>query len=267
MINRCSTSLRSLPSFPLHLQSAWEVDTDDTYDMRRSRVKEELIVLRTSAGRGDVTLTRPVDRITAEPDSLLILPGARIHRYRCRGGRWAFWWFACSRLEPDLPPVNRTPPLADEPERLAEIGAALRSGSATRLRLASCTLGWLLARWLDGAARHASGEDRDNSFLERAIAAMHATLDAGRPLRIAALAAACGLGERTFRTRFRDATDCTPKRYANNLRLRRAELLITRHGWSVARTADALGYSSPFHLSKACRRQRGHPPSKWLVKV
>jgi transcriptional regulator GlxA family with amidase domain len=62
------------------------------------------------------------------------------------------------------------------------------------------------------------------------------------PLRLAGLATACGVSERTLTRRFADATGMTPLRYQQLLRLERAEHLIG-HGATVEAAARAVGFT------------------------
>lgn len=61
------------------------------------------------------------------------------------------------------------------------------------------------------------------------------------PLRLAQLAAACGVSERTLTRRFTAATGLTPLRYQQALRLERAEHLIG-HGVTAEAAARAVGF-------------------------
>jgi transcriptional regulator GlxA family with amidase domain len=70
-----------------------------------------------------------------------------------------------------------------------------------------------------------------------------------------------GMGERAFRSAFQAVMDWSPKRYFDRLRLEKAAELLRQNRYSIAEIADLLGYSSPFHFSRAFRELFGVPPS------
>jgi transcriptional regulator GlxA family with amidase domain len=78
------------------------------------------------------------------------------------------------------------------------------------------------------------------------------------PLRLAQLAAACGVSERTLTRRFTDATGLTPLRYQQALRLERAEHLIG-HGATTEAAARAVGFQDARMLRRLRAPERhGH---------
>jgi transcriptional regulator GlxA family with amidase domain len=77
-----------------------------------------------------------------------------------------------------------------------------------------------------------------------------------RPLRLADLAAACGVSERTLTRWFTDATGLTPLRYQQALRLERAEYLIG-HGATAEAAARAVGFQDA-RMFRRLRAPRSH---------
>ncbi|MER5475945.1 DJ-1/PfpI family protein [Streptomyces sp. NPDC002734] len=95
---------------------------------------------------------------------------------------------------------------------------------------------------------------RHRSHLDDVVHRAQDVLDArfDRPLRLAALAAAVGVSERTLSRHFPRATGLTPLRYQQALRLEHAEHLIG-HGATVEAAARSAGFEDPRML----RRLRG----------
>lgn len=81
------------------------------------------------------------------------------------------------------------------------------------------------------------------------------------PLRIPALAAACGLPRRTLERRFRRALGRTPGAELRRLRLARACELLPGQG--VAATARAVGYPTVQRFIAAFRAAHGATPGRW----
>ncbi len=63
--------------------------------------------------------------------------------------------------------------------------------------------------------------------------------------------------------KFKEATGLTPKEYAREIRLARAEDLLACTDLSVKEIAGMLGYYSASHLSLEFKNARGKAPSRW----
>ena len=81
------------------------------------------------------------------------------------------------------------------------------------------------------------------------------------PIEIAALAVCVNLSPSRFRQLFTVQTGVAPARYLQQLRLRRARLLIERTFLSVKEVMALVGYSDPSHFSRDFRRAHGVSPS------
>ncbi|RLV10127.1 AraC family transcriptional regulator [Streptomyces griseocarneus] len=95
---------------------------------------------------------------------------------------------------------------------------------------------------------------RHRAHLDEAVHRAQDLIDArfAERLGLAALAAACGLGERTLTRRFTAATGLTPLRYQQELRVEHAEHLVAE-GVTVEAAARAAG----FRDARMLRRLRG----------
>ncbi|MGL5011641.1 MAG: GlxA family transcriptional regulator [Paracoccaceae bacterium] len=91
-----------------------------------------------------------------------------------------------------------------------------------------------------------------------AIARIEARLDQPEPTR--ATAAALNLSPRRFETLFRQNLGQTPGAYALSLRLAAARRLITDTRHPLTEVALRTGFSSAATLTRAFRREFGHPP-------
>ena len=88
-----------------------------------------------------------------------------------------------------------------------------------------------------------------------------------RPPSIPALAARVGMSERAFRNAFEAVMDWSPKRYFDRLRLEKAAEMLRQNRLSIGEIAETLGFSSPFHMSRAFRELFGVPPSKYASVI
>jgi AraC-like DNA-binding protein len=76
------------------------------------------------------------------------------------------------------------------------------------------------------------------------------------------MARAMGLGATAFSARCRKELGVTPARAFARFRLTRARQLLAGTQMKAVEVAEHLGYSTPFHFSRAFRRQFGYPPSQ-----
>ena len=80
------------------------------------------------------------------------------------------------------------------------------------------------------------------------------------------LAALCSLSTAQFYHLFRAEYGITPLEYHNNLLLRKAELLLETHQYTVTEVATALGFENPAYFSRFFKKHKGMPPSGLLSK-
>jgi AraC-like DNA-binding protein len=77
---------------------------------------------------------------------------------------------------------------------------------------------------------------------------------------LAELARAAGRSPNHLHQAFRAALGCTPAAYAEQLRLRDAQVLLADPALTVAEVARRCGYADPFHFSRVVRRACGASP-------
>lgn len=107
-----------------------------------------------------------------------------------------------------------------------------------------------VARSMVVYARRSGAESQDSAMLRHRWHlrdAVHRAQDRidgafSQPLRLADLARACGVSERTLTRQFVESTGLTPLRYQQTLRMERAEHLIG-HGATVEAAAHAVGFA------------------------
>ncbi|MFW5417085.1 helix-turn-helix domain-containing protein [Nocardiopsis sp. CNT-189] len=96
------------------------------------------------------------------------------------------------------------------------------------------------------------------SELEPVLSWIEENLDA--ELTLAAMAARCGMSERTFGRRFREQTGTTPLQWLLRARVRRAQLLLETTDEGVERIAVRAGFGSPAAFRERFRRVVGVAP-------
>ncbi|OGV66305.1 MAG: hypothetical protein A3K19_20025 [Lentisphaerae bacterium RIFOXYB12_FULL_65_16] len=243
------------------LRCIWDVKADPSYDVHRRSDDRILLAVRTDDGLGRLT-SETAGTLEVGPASLLVLEGHRLRRYWCAADRWHFRWFEFTVTGSLHFPLNRVmhvPAEAADEVAFRELFAALRRETAADRCVATAAFALLVYRWVARwrGERHVSPHAER---IARVIDLMHE--DLGGRCTIAELAAEAGMSERLFRDAFRAATGQSPKRFYDNLRLSMAAELLRLGIHTVSEVSERLGYSSPFHLSRAFRQRFGIPPSR-----
>jgi AraC-like DNA-binding protein len=262
MKNVCAHSDAPALAPALALRTVWDVDETPSYDVQKyPEPVDGLIAIRTLRGAG---LVFPADGAAARvtPGTLYLIRRNRIRRYRCDGARWKFWWFeftAAGALHAPQERLLPAPPAPGEARDFRALFALLGRRRAGQRAAAASIFGALLHRWL---VHSADPEPRTphQAAVERVLDAMPARLETGFP--VPEMAAMAGMSVRAFRNAFHAAADDAPKACFERLRLGMAAELLKQGALSVSEVAYRLRFASPFHFSRAFRRQFGRPPSR-----
>jgi AraC-like DNA-binding protein len=244
------------------LLTVWDVDETPSYDVKRpAPAPPRLIAVRTHSGKGTMHLWNG-QAIDLTPGTFMVAENERIARYRCTADRWAFWWFE-HRVVGSVPyplyDLVQCPVQKDEPSLVSQVMTALRHPQAAHRVSASALFLSLATRW----SRERPGTDdtsRPDATVQRVVDEMHRRL--GDRWHVTGMAKHAGMSERKFREVFARTTGQSPKQFYDHLRLDASTELLRLGAHSVKEVAVRLGYSSPFHLSRAYRARFGMPPSK-----
>ncbi|MGW7514553.1 GlxA family transcriptional regulator [Streptomyces sp. NPDC054796] len=99
------------------------------------------------------------------------------------------------------------------------------------------------------------------SLLEPVLAWIEDNL--GQDLTLEAMAARCGMSERTFSRRFREQTGTTPLQWLLRARVRRAQFLLETTEYGVERIAAQSGFGSPTAFRERFKRVVGLTPQAY----
>ncbi|WP_205471960.1 AraC family transcriptional regulator [Nocardioides sp. SYSU D00038] len=121
----------------------------------------------------------------------------------------------------------------------------------------------VLRHWFDRA-----GSDRPAWWLGQADPVVGPALrllqhQPEHPWTVADLAARSGVSRAAFARRFTEAVGQPPMTYLTGWRLDLAADLLLEPGATVGAVARRVGYSTPFALSAAFKRERGTSPQEW----
>ena len=85
--------------------------------------------------------------------------------------------------------------------------------------------------------------------------------------RIEALSEISGINSAYFARIFNDKFGISPKKYVNELKLKRARELLSHEKYTVSEIGSLLGYSDVYHFSKSFKKGTGMSPLEWRIKT
>lgn len=260
MKDRNASCTRAQSHLQLQVRSIWQVEADRSYQVSAQHPPQNTIVLlRCLRGQGQLMLQSGA-RFTIEANNLLLLRKQDIASYHCSGRAWHFYWFECSiDAQQPLPleQINLLPIDKLEMELMQEAFSSLGLSFAPQHQLASACVSCLLQRWLCLIPDQQLSEDQQR--INQVIAFMHQHL--GDALRIDEMAAHIHVSARRLRQLFHKCCGKSPKHYFDELRLLQAKAWLQLGRYTNDEIADALGFSSAFHFSRAFKNHFGLPPS------
>ncbi|MBI2192523.1 MAG: helix-turn-helix domain-containing protein [Planctomycetes bacterium] len=167
------------------------------------------------------------------------------------------------------------PPLADRSARM-RLGPVLREmqdlqgglpGSLLAVMARRKELGFQLFRIVLGFSRVRSHWQKALFGSERILAVLQfLQKNLGQALCREDLAKRAYLSEPWFHVVFKEATGLAPMEYLRRLRIREAQSLLLRTDLSIEEVGRKVGYSDPFHFSRAFKAASGQSPSGYRTR-
>lgn len=229
----------------------------------RGRVLPALQLVAIRAGRGEVEWTR--ERHPVEAGTVFHLLPGEWHRYRPDGAvGWTEDWFELRGPMVDgwiaggL--VDRRCCAPEDGDGFFEAFDALHRSLVGGVHTASGELaGQAMALLARSQSQPSAGAERkSNADRRRLIASARESLAAGHG--VGETASALGVSYPTLHRLFRAFTGISPKAYAAQQRLARAEALLVDGRYSVKEIAAQLGFHSSQHFSASFKEAYGISP-------
>jgi AraC-like DNA-binding protein len=260
-------SFSVVPAFTpaVKLSGIWKVLADKSYDVPAGVRPDNTVIVRTVAGNGTLC-SKQTAPISLGSDTLIIVRQNRLLHYYCNGNRWDFWWLEIENSDTLPLPSNRLMHLkqaADETYWLECAFDLLKKSLPDASALASSYVSTLVARWSYEWRKTPQQLDANQETVEKSIARMHASPS---DLSIRDLAREAYLSERRFRQVFEKVTGHAPKQFYDMLRLDLARELLEHSSSPASAIAERLGFSSPFHFSRAFKKRYGVAPSALRIR-
>ncbi|HEY3378472.1 MAG TPA: AraC family transcriptional regulator [Armatimonadota bacterium] len=249
------------------LRCIWHVDSDPSYQVRGMRMHDPgLVAIRTLDGHGRVEIS-DAGQFELTADTVFFTDLAHVRHYGTAGKRWHFYWYEFVRDRGMNVPVYQVLPVTPTPwERLSITGAyaQLALPDAAVHVAASALFTALLYHWLVVSQQHIALTS-SRKIVNQAIHQMQQTWET--PLSIEELARACGISSRWLRQAFIAEFGMPPKQYFMQLRMRQAASVLQMGLGSIRELSDQLGFSSPFHFSRAFKLFFGCSPSHYTKRT
>jgi len=246
---------------------------DHHFTWQRGRILQAYQFVLITEGGGVLESGQPGRKWDLSAGSLFVLFPGVWHRYAPHQHTgWVEHWLelrgaALDRarerglITPDRPVIDTTTERALH-DTFLRVHAWAHQNAIAHQDLLS-TLGLHLLALLGYSSR--DERDRLGRLIERAQTLITARAD--RAISLPALARELKIGYSHFRQVFKARTGVSPKRFQQELRIRRAQEFLANTDKSLEEIAELLGFSSSFHLSRQFKDLTGTAPRHWRERV
>jgi AraC-like DNA-binding protein len=247
------------------LHCIWQVDGDQEYNYRQSRVADSgLVAIRTLSGSGALdTDSRGLRIVNA--GTLMITEQRRLRYYGTYDRSWRFFWFEFSRGCGEGLPwdeiIDVAPTVWEEPV-LQHVFAQLSVPDACAQESAMAMFRALLCHWTVAYSVTGRRSNSAGDLVRRAVEQFN--MADPSTVSLETVAAEVGVSSRRLRQAFVKELGRSPKRYFNSMRMRQAAQALKMGRGNVTQISEQLGYASPFHFSSAFKAEFGCCPSRYV---
>lgn len=254
------------PAFTPELIAVWEVSCGDHAYTRSAFDKtfypQEMLSL-VRCPQGDGVMETCHGTLPLPEGTLLLIPAREIVSFTSVTPIWKYHWY--NFIAPQTPPFFTqghcyTIPVDEAEHQNLErmfLYQGMGESTANAVLTSLFTLQYFI--WAHRAVHQAHEQSASYAQINAALQTMHAHL--GEPLQMEALARSVGMSGRYFRAQFIKLYGMPPKAYQQHIRLQRGADRLRASTDTISEIADQLGYSSPFHFSRAFKQAYGISPS------
>lgn len=242
----------------ISLMTVYKIQEDLTYNVYRNDVcRRGFVALRTIEGGGILDI-EGLDSIEVHANTLIVFENPKINHYMCAHNKWTFWWFEFllgGTLDLPLNKVLEVTGTENEYMECTNCLELIRKDIDASNALASAQFGLLFHKWIYSLREIKLTSNPHNEIINKAIHIMYEHIS--EDLLISDVAKQVGFSSRRFQQIFKDAVGMTPKQYFTSIRLKKSEQLLLNTSCSISQISYELGFSSPFHFSKAFKEFYG----------
>lgn len=100
-------------------------------------------------------------------------------------------------------------------------------------------------------------------FTDRLMAYMNENID-NSELQVSDMASYMGMSKTLFYSKMKETLGCTPLNFINDLRIKRAQQLLSKPDFNVSSAAYACGFSDPHYFSRCFKKVVGCSPTEYM---
>ena len=235
--------------------------------------REEYIIHFISSGKGIFEAEGRTYHLT-KGDFFVIFPGMEIHYEADQNQPWDYLWIGFQGVKAatylknaGIDPAHLTGHYANTPYIVSCVQQMILARSLTyynELRRQAALL-QILSALMELHHETLSDEERNDYpyqvYLQQALDYMNDHIK--DKIRIGELAARIGIDRSYLTTIFRTTLEVSPQEYLLTLRMDRADYLLKNTDLKISAIASEVGYSDPLSFTRAFKKVKGMPPTKW----
>lgn len=256
----------TIESCGITLRAMWDIYADSHYstrwpqDRKLPMVSNSVVAIYTIQGSGTIELKNG-DKITVSGPSVLFLECDKIKQYKTNGLFWELNWFEFITNGLAHIPFEQQILLTNEeyPVVLTDIKPLLTSKDAIKRNIAAAGFGYLFYKWIS-LSQDNKAMNKQEKIVADVLAIMSTRL--GENWKVKDIALETGYTQQYIRKLFLQHVHLTPKQYYSKLKMDASLSMLSRRGYSVKKTAYALGFNDSFHFSRAFKSNFGICPSQ-----
>jgi len=249
---------------------------DHHFSWSEGRILHTYTIVYITEGSGFFESAPLMRRIRVRAGTVFVLFPGEWHRYApdpLTG--WVENWIECSGPAFDLAMtlgiINPKKPvfrIGLDPNLILAFDHchSLAQRNAPAHQAALSTLGLHILALLEQAGQSSNRIHREtNNMIGRAHMLITERFD--QPLKMRELVRELKVGYSQFRQIFKKNTGMTLKQYHLQVRMQKAQNLLTNTSKTVKEISELLGFTSPYHLSKQFKTLTGFAPMHWRARL
>lgn len=242
-------------NFEIELNCIYRLYADESYQVVHPPFEPtQYVLVVTTAGCGYIDADNRKMLLSAG-DVVLLAARERLS-YHCAAQRWDFWWFEITTKHP-LEGLYRVSSVLLDEWITGLCSRAFSCFKEKNFDTAASYTAALLCCVMDAAVKHGDAANPAQTRFSQAEEYLNRHLSS---VTVSALARQVHVSTRTLANDFHVCAGCTPHEYIQQKRLSCAKYMLKNTMKTVTEIAEELGYSSPFHFSKAFKAATGSSP-------
>lgn len=233
--------------------------------VKPSVARQMYAFIRTSFGTGKITT---IDKtFILEPNTLLYVNVYEVIEYAPVSEKWSYIWYNFTPKTPipfELYKIYLLPISYEEKMIVESMFHAMKSHLDTAVMLTHSLFLELIYRWLNSLEMLKQQELPNSKEMQEVISFINNNIE--QKFTITQLAKMCLMSERQFRTKFKNYTKMSPKKYINQQKLKHVAFLLKTTTLPVQEISYNLSYCSPYELSKDFKSFFGVSPTEYRNK-